>query len=95
MKGTEKQIAWAEEIKTRTVKVINDTIAHLEAMDAPADKKTAAIAEQKRRLDVVTRIHLASDMIDGFRTVGGDDLQHDVRVINAAFKGSEKFWLLG
>ncbi len=95
MKGTEKQIAWAEEIKARTIKTINDTISQLATMPAPADKKAAAIAEQSRRLDVVNRIQLASDMIDGFKAVGGDDLRHDVSVINAAFKGFEKFWLLG
>ena len=95
MKGTEKQIAWAEEIKTRTIKTINDTISQLETMSAPAEKKAAAIAEQTRRLDVVNRIQYASDMIDGFQNVRGDDLRHDVSVINAAFKGFEKFWRLG
>jgi hypothetical protein len=95
MKGTEKQVAWAEEIKARTVKAINDTIAHLETMDAPADKKAAAIAEQMRRLDVVTHIQLASDMIDDFQSVRGEDLRHDVSVISAAFKFREKFWLIG
>lgn len=95
MKGTEKQIAWAEEIKARTIKTINDTIAQLETMPAPADKKAAAIAEQNRRLDVVSRIQYAGDMIDGFKNVGGDDLRHDVSVINSAFKGFEKFWRLG
>jgi len=92
MKGTEKQIAWAEEIKARTVKTINDTIAQINGMEAPADKKTAAIAEQNRRMDVVNRIQYASDMIDGFKDVRGDDLRHDISVINSAFKGFEKFW---
>lgn len=95
MKGTEKQIAWAEEIKARTIKTINDTIAQFEAMPAPADKKAAAIAEQKRRLNVVSRIQYAGDMIDGFQSVRGDDLRHDASAINAAFKGFEKFWRLG
>lgn len=95
MKGTEKQIAWAEEIKARTVKAINDTIAQLDAMSAPAEKKAAAITEQKRRLDVVNRIQYSADMIDSFKAVRGDDLRHDVSVINAAFKGLEKSWRLG
>ncbi len=94
MKGTEKQIAWAEQIKDRTIKTINDTIAKLEGMSLPADKKAAAIAEQQRHMDVVNRIKYASDMIDGFQSVRGEDLQHDVSAINAAFKGFEKFWRL-
>ena len=95
MKGTEKQIAWAEEIKARTIKTIDAAIAHLEGMSAPAEKKAAAIAELNRRLDVVSRMQYAGDMIDGFKNVGGDDLNHDLSVINAAFKGFEPFWRLG
>ena len=95
MKGTEKQFVWAEEIKARTVKTINDTIVPLNGLEAPADKKTAAIDEQKRRMDVLNRIQYASDMIDVFKDLRGDDLRLDISVINSAFKGFEKFWRLG
>lgn len=86
MKGTTKQVAWAEKIKANAIKAIEGTIAQIESMNVPADKKAAAIAERHHRLEKVNSLTYAGDMIDCFKDVNPDDLFEAIRTINAAFR---------
>ena len=88
MKGSDKQVAWAGDLKVKVVKAIEQAIEIMNSMDAPAEKKAAAIAEQQRRLDKVNSIEYAGDMIDAFRLVDFSDIRKATAGINAAFRGS-------
>ena len=68
MKGTEKQIAWAEEIKTATLEAIDRLIADGQQY-AGNPKADALLAKLSSQRDAINACEYAADIIDCFASV--------------------------
>jgi len=70
MDGTDKQVAWAEQIRTATVTALREYVA----ANAPADKRAAADSE-------VDRILAAVDAGEGNRASWWIDSRNDAGIV--------------
>lgn len=89
MKGTEKQIIWAEDIKKTVIETMNDMIEMAKASNDP--RITEAIREQciamwTKRIEVVENWEIASDIIEAFADFAKSDKAARARTINNAIK---------
>lgn len=78
MKGTEKQIIWAEDIKATTIKTI-ETMLAMTANDprANTDAAKAARAKVTRALDAVKACEDAHDLIEVYQGVSSTKTERD------------------
>ena len=86
MKGTEKQVAWAEEIQKRTVETLEGVVEQMKAMVAAGKGKAEMITVWENRLQTIRTFDgYAGDMIDMFKNVEGAEAQR-MNAIIAAYK---------
>lgn len=78
MKGSEKQIAWAEDIKATTIKTI-ETMLAMTANDprANTDAAKAMRAKVNRALDAVKACENAGDLIEVYKGVGSSKSERE------------------
>ena len=78
MKGTEKQIAWAEDIKTTTIKTI-ETMLAMTANDprANTDAAKAVRAKVTRALESVKACEDAHDLIEVYQGVSSTKTERE------------------
>ena len=78
MKGSEKQIAWAEDIKATTIKTIEAMLA-MTANDprANTDAAKAVRAKVNRALDAVRACEDAGDLIEVYKGVSGSKTERE------------------
>ena len=69
MKGTEKQIKWAEEIKAATIEAIDQGIVVIRQRMAGHPKAEAVIAKMEGQREALIACDTASDIIDCFSGV--------------------------
>lgn len=69
MKGTEKQIAWAEDIRRNVISTFQRYIEEIKNYDAPEEIKSANIGESNRRVDALNGAEYAGDIIDLFKDI--------------------------
>ena len=69
MKGSEKQVRWAEEIKNNVVSSFEKFAEDIKAFDAPEEIKAANIAGCKERIDALNAAEYAGDIIDLFKDI--------------------------
>lgn len=69
MKGSAKQIAWAEEIRANVVSSFEKFIEDIKAFDAPEEIKVANIAGCRERIEALTSAEYAGDIIDLFKDI--------------------------
>ena len=89
MKGTEKQIRWAEDIKLAVVETMNGMIEMAKASNDP--RVTEALREKTiaiwaGRIQVVESWESASDIIDAFAEFAKCSPAHRARNLNSAIK---------
>lgn len=89
MKGTEKQIAWAEDIKKAVIETMNSMIEMAKASNDP--RITEAFREQciamwAGRIEVVENWESASDIIEAFADFAKNDSANRARIINSTIK---------
>lgn len=87
MKGTEKQVAWAEEIKENLVKTIDEGIMGIKNMDADPTQKEKAITLWEKRKNAIVHAEYAGDLINIFKGIDfGNDSGKIIGAIAAAYK---------
>lgn len=69
MKGSEKQVRWAEEIRNNVVSSFEKFIEDIKAFDAPEEIKAANIAGCKERIEALNDAEYAGDIIDLFKDI--------------------------
>ena len=69
MKGTEKQIAWATDIRANVIASFEKFIEDIKVFDAPEEIKTANIAGCKERIEALNNAEYAGDIIDLFKDI--------------------------
>lgn len=69
MKGTAKQITWAEEIRHNVLASFGKAIEDIKNSDAPEEIKTANIAGCVKRVDALTAAEYAGDVINLFKDI--------------------------
>lgn len=69
MKGSEKQVRWAEEIRNNVVSSFEKFIEDIKAFDAPEEIKAANIAGCKERIEALNAAEYAGDIIDLFKDI--------------------------
>lgn len=69
MKGSAKQIAWAEEIRANVVSSFDKFIEDIKAFDAPEEVKAANIAGCQERIEALNAAEYAGDIIDLFKDI--------------------------
>lgn len=86
MKGTEKQVAWAEEIQKRTVETLEGVVEQMKAMVAAGKGKAEMVQVWEHRLETIRTFDgYAGDMINMFKNVEGAEAQR-MNAIIAAYK---------
>lgn len=79
MKGSEKQIAWAEELKEKAV----DTFNHLKDADPSEDGKKQA----EVMIEAIKNAEYAGDIISIFKYVNfNGDWMHDIKEISSVYR---------
>lgn len=87
MKGTEKQIAWAEDIKANLKKTITAGIESIKNAEATEEQKSRAIKMWSTRLDAIENADYAGDIINLFRDVHfSGDVNRDIASIVSVYK---------
>lgn len=87
MKGTEKQIRWAEDIQKKVIDTINWLIDN-----APAEQKDACAKKFGGWADQVKNTEYAGDIIDAFGYIRfTDDQRKNAQNVAAAIRLSPKY----
>lgn len=73
MKGTEKQIAWASEIKTATVEALEAGIEMIKVQMGSHPQASAVICKMEEQLKSLIECDSAADIIDCFGGVKSSD----------------------
>lgn len=69
MKGSEKQIAWANDIIETVTSILTVAREAVETENAPADLKAAAIHNINTKIDAIRGAEYASDIINLFKGI--------------------------
>ena len=89
MKGTEKQITWAEDIKKAVIETMNDMIEMAKASNDPRITEAfrmQCITMWENRIEVVENWENASDVIEAFADFAKNNKATRARIINNAIK---------
>lgn len=87
MKGTEKQIAWAEEIRRNVLACFGRAIEYMKNMDTQEEIKTANIRDFVARVDALTSAEYASDVINLFKDIRfSGDLETDFPKVVSVYR---------
>lgn len=91
MRGSEKQIRWAEEIKVNVLAVISEAITACESSNISDAQKAAFVGQMntlKFNVENVENVEYAGDLIEVFRDVKPTgDYKHDISVLKSALRG--------
>ena len=69
MRGSAKQIAWAEEIRDNVVSSFEKFIENIKAFDTPEEVKAANIAGCQERIEALNAAEYAGDIINLFKDI--------------------------
>lgn len=69
MKGSEKQIAWANDIVETVTSILTVAREAIETEDAPADLKASAIQNINTKIDAIRSAEYAADVINLFKGI--------------------------
>lgn len=87
MKGSVKQIAWAEKIQQNVINTLTAALADMAAADAPKEIKEENIREFTKRLEAIKAAEYAGDVIDLFKDVCFyGDVQKDFPQVLAVYQ---------
>lgn len=88
MRGSEKQIRWAEEIKVNVLAVISEAITACESSNISDAQKAAFVSQMNTLKFNVENVEYAGDLIEVFRDVEPTgDYKHDISVLKSALRG--------
>ena len=88
MRGSEKQIRWAEEIKVNVLAVISEAITACESSNISDAQKAAFVGQMNTLKFNVENVEYAGDLIEVFRDVEPTgDYKHDISVLKSALRG--------
>jgi len=78
MKGTDKQVAWAQEIRQNVIAILNKTIEDIKAMNAPEASANKLIGEINDKIAALNEAEYAGDIIDLFKGIRADSTPQKV-----------------
>lgn len=88
MRGSEKQIKWAEDIKVNVLAVISEAITACESSNISDAQKAAFVGQMNTFKFNVENVEYAGDLIEVFRDVEPTgDYKHDISVLKSALRG--------
>lgn len=88
MRGSEKQIKWAEDIKVNVLAVISEAITACESSSISDTQKAAFVGQMNTLKFNVENVEFAGDLIEVFRDVEPTgDYKHDISVLKSALRG--------
>lgn len=88
MRGSEKQIKWAEDIKVNVLAVISEAITACESSNISDAQKAAFVGQMNTLKFNVFNVEYAGDLIEVFRDVEPTgDYKHDISVLKSALRG--------
>lgn len=88
MRGSEKQIKWAEDIKVNVLAVISEAITACESSSISDAQKAAFVGQMNTLKFNVENVEYAGDLIEVFRNVEPTgDYKHDISVLKSALRG--------
>lgn len=88
MRGSEKQIKWAEDIKVNVLAVISEAITACESSSISDTQKAAFVGQMNTLKFNVENVEYAGDLIEVFRDVEPTgDYKHDISVLKSALRG--------
>lgn len=88
MRGSEKQIKWAEDIKVNVLAVISEAITACESSNISDAQKAAFVGQMNTLKFNVENVEYAGDLIEVFRDVEPTgDYKHDISVLKSALRG--------
>ena len=78
MKGTDKQVAWATEIRQNVVAILNQTIEDIKATNGPEVAVKKLIGEINDKITALNEAEYAGDIIDLFKGIKADSTPQKV-----------------
>lgn len=88
MRGSEKQIKWAEDIKVNVLAVISEAITACESSNISDAQKAAFVGQMNTLKLNVENVEYAGDLIEVFRDVEPTgDYKHDISILKSALRG--------
>ena len=88
MRGSEKQIKWAEDIKVNVLAVISEAITACESSNISDAQKAAFVGQMNTLKFNFENVEYAGDLIEVFRDVEPTgDYKHDISVLKSALRG--------
>ena len=87
MRGSEKQIKWAEDIKVNVLAVISEAITACESSNISDAQKAAFVGQMNTLKFNVENVEYAGDLIEVFHDVEPTgDYKHDISVLKSALR---------
>lgn len=78
MKGTDKQVAWAQELRQNVTAILNKTIEDIKGMNAPESSANKLIGEINDKITALNEAEYAGDIIDLFKGIKADSTPQQV-----------------
>ena len=87
MRGSEKQIKWAEDIKVNVLAIISDAIAFCESSNTSNEQKERFIGQMNTLKYNVENVEYAGDLIEVFKdTKHSGDCKQDISDLRSALR---------
>lgn len=87
MRGSEKQIRWAEDIKVNVLAIISDAIAFCESSNTSNEQKERFIGQMNTLKYNVENVEYAGDLIEVFKdTKHSGDCKQDISDLRSALR---------